>query len=429
MAAKRKPKTVLKQMELMEKICSPENLMRALKHVESNKGAAGTDGMGTEQLGEYLRLNWNRHKEELINSKYKPEPVRRKRIPKPDGGERELGIPNVLDRFIQQAILQILQPIYEEKFSQYSYGFRPGRSAHDAVNKAQEYINSGKGVVVDIDLERFFDTVNHDKLMSEIAKTIDDKSVLKVLRAYLNAGVMDAGIYHATEEGTPQGGPLSPLLSNIVLDKLDKELEKRGHAFVRYADDCNIYVGSERAGLRVMESVKQFITKELKLKVNEKKSAVDKPSKRKFLGFTFTDEDKPRRKISDKSIKRFKDKIREKTNKEKRVSVENLIISLNVFLSGWIGYYGKSEVWSILDKLDAWIRRRIRSWMWKGWKTFRNRAKNLVELGTKRETAFALAQYEGCWVSSNTRAMKTALSIKYITLALGLKPLRSYVKG
>jgi RNA-directed DNA polymerase len=415
-------------MELMEKICSPENLTKALKRVERNKGTAGPDGMGTEQLSEYLKTNWNRHKEELKEGKYKPGPVKRTRIPKPDGGERELGIPNVLDRFIQQAILQILQPIYEEKFSEYSYGFRPGRSAHDAINKAHEYIKSGRNVVVDIDLERFFDRVNHDKLMSEIAKTVEDKSVLKVLRAYLNAGVMDGGIWRATEEGTPQGGNLSPLLSNIVLDKLDKELERRGHAFARYADDCNIYVRSERAGQRVMESIKKYIAKELKLKVNEKKSAVDKPSKRKFLGFTFTDEDEPRKKISDKSIKRFKDKIRGTTDRAKRVSVVNLIKDLNVYMRGWIGYYGKSEARSILEKLDAWIRRRVRSWTWRGWKTFRNKAKEMVKLGVTREVAFATAANDGCWRISKTKAMHTALSKKYFT-EIGLKPLISYVTG
>ena len=415
-------------MELMEQICSPENLTKALKRVERNKGAAGPDGMGTEQLGEYLKTNWNRHREELKEGKYKPGPVKRTRIPKPDGGERELGIPNVLDRFIQQAILQILQPIYEEKFSEYSYGFRPGRSAHDAINKAHEYIKSGRNVVVDIDLERFFDRVNHDKLMSEIAKTVEDKSVLKVLRACLNAGVMDGGIWRATEEGTPQGGNLSPLLSNIVLDKLDKELERRGHAFARYADDCNIYVRSERAGQRVMESIKKYIAKELKLKVNEKKSAVDKPSKRKFLGFTFTDEDEPRKKISDKSIKRFKDKIRETTDRTKRVSETNLIKDLNVYIRGWIGYYGKSEAKSILEKLDAWIRRRVRSWTWRGWKTFRYKAKNLVELGVNREMAFATAANKGCWGISKTKAVHAALSKKYFT-EIGLKPLISYVTG
>lgn len=409
-------------------ICSPENLTKALKRVESNKGAAGPDGMGTEQLGKYLKTNWNRHKEELKEGKYKPEPVRRKRILKPDGGERELGIPNVLDRFIQQAILQILQPIYEVKFSENSYGFRPDRSAHDAIDKAHEYIKSGKNVVVDIDLERFFDTVNHDMLMSEIAKTIEDKSVLKVLRAYLNAGVMEDGVWSATEEGTPQGGNLSPLLSNILLDKLDKELEKRGHAFVRYADDCNIYVGSKKAGQRVMESIKKYIAKKLKLKVNEKKSAVDKPNKRKFLGFTFTDEDEPRKKISDKSINRFKDKIRGTTDRSKRVSIVNLIKELNVFMRGWMGYYGKCEARSILEKLDAWIRRRVRNWTWRSWKTFRNRAKKLVELGANREMAFATAAFEGCWKISKVKAMHIALPKKYFT-EIGLKPLISYVEG
>ena len=273
---------------LMEEVCERENVNKALRRVRSNQGAPGIDGMTVDQLRDHLLEHWPTIREQLIAGRYKPRAVRRVTIPKPDGGERKLGIPTALDRLIQQAILQVLQPIWDSAFSDRSYGFRPGRSAHQAITKAQEYVGQGKAVVVDMDLEKFFDRVNHDILMSRIARKVADKRLLKLIRAYLTGGVMENGLVSPTEEGTPQGGPLSPLLSNIMLDDLDKELERRGHSFVRYADDCNIYVKTERAGQRVMESIKHFLASKLKLKVNEKKSAVGKPQERKFLSFSFS---------------------------------------------------------------------------------------------------------------------------------------------
>lgn len=273
---------------LMELVVERENMLEALKRVESNKGAPGIDGMKVEELRSYLIDNWEAHKRELLAGNYKSRPVRRVVIPKEEGGERNLGVPTVLDRLIQQAILQVLTPIFDPDFSEHSYGFRPGRSAHQAIKQAQEYINGGYRIVVDIDLEKFFDKVNHDSLMYTLSKKIKDKRMLKILRGFLKAGIMIDGCCVCTEEGTPQGGPLSPLLANIVLDRLDKDLEKRGHRFVRYADDCNIYVKSERSGQRVMESVRKFVEQKLKLKINEAKSAVDKAQRRSLLGFSFT---------------------------------------------------------------------------------------------------------------------------------------------
>jgi len=272
---------------LMEEVCERENLKAALRQVKGNKGSAGVDGVTIGQLTGYLKQHWPVIREQLLNGTYEPKPVRRVEIPKPDGGVRKLGIPTVLDRFIQQAVMQVLQRQWDSTFSDHSYGFRPGRSAHQAVAQAQQYIAEGHGWCVDLDLEKFFDRVNHDKLMGQIAKRVEDKQLLKLIRAFLNAGVMENGLVSPSVEGTPQGGPLSPLLSNLVLDELDRELERRGHRYLRYADDCNIYVRSQRAGQRVMESVTRFITQELKLKVNEAKSAVARPQERKFLGFRF----------------------------------------------------------------------------------------------------------------------------------------------
>src|ERR1700686_966439 len=295
----------------MEDLCERANLKKALRQVRSNKGSAGVDGMTVDQLGDYLKQHWRVIREQLLNGTYEPKPVRRVEIPKPDGGGvRKLGIPTVLDRFIQQAVMQVLQRQWNPTFSQYSYGFRPRRSAHHAVAQAQRYIAQGRGWVIDLDLEKFFDRVNHDKLMSQIAKRVEDKQLLKLIRAFLNAGVMENGLVSPSVEGTPQGGPLSPLLSNLVLDELDRELERRGHRFVRYADDCNIYVRSERAGQRGMEGVSQFITSKLKLKVNESKSAVARPRDRKFLSFSFTSGKKVKRRIAPKAIERFKAKVR-----------------------------------------------------------------------------------------------------------------------
>ena len=320
--------------ELMEEVLSRSNLELALKRVRQNKGSAGIDGMTVDELPDYLKRNWEGIKLQLLQGKYKPSPVKRVDIPKPDGGVRQLGIPTVTDRFIQQALCQVLQREYDKTFSDSSFGFRPNRSAHQAVLKAQAYQDEGYHYVVDLDLEKFFDRVNHDKLMGKVRRDIQDVRVLKLIRAYLNAGIMDNGIIIRSEEGTPQGGPLSPLLSNIVLDDLDHELEKRGHRFVRYADDCNIYVKTPRAGERVMKSVKEFIEKKLKLKVNEKKSKVDKPTKRKFLGFSFFKNVTIKIKIAPESVDRFKGKIRKITSPRRRVKFLDLVMELKTYMTG-----------------------------------------------------------------------------------------------
>src|SRR5271154_52918 len=310
---------------IMEEICERTNLKEALRQVRGNKGSAGVDRMTVDQLGDYLKQHWPAIREQLLNGTYEPKPVRRGEIPKPDRGGRKLGIPTGLDRFIQQAVMQVLQRRWDRTFSDHSYGFRPGRSAHQAVAQAQQYIAEGHGWCVDLDLEKFFDRVSHDKLMGQIAKRVEDKRLLKLIRAFLNAGVMENGLVSPSVEGTPQGGPLSPLLSNLVLDELDRELEARGHRFVRYADDSNIYVRSERAGQRVMESVKRFITEKLELKVNEAKSAVARPQDRKFLGFSFTAGPEVKRFIAPKAMDRFKQRIREITRRAKGVSMKTTI--------------------------------------------------------------------------------------------------------
>src|SRR5690348_4684561 len=319
---------------LMEAVCERENLKTALRQVKANKGSPGVDGMTVVALSDYLRQHWPAIREQLLNGTYEPKPVRRVEIPKPDGGVRKLGIPTVLDRFIQQAVMQVLQRRWNPTFSQHSYGFRPCRSAHQAVAQAQQYIAQGNGWVVDIDLEKFFDRVNHDKLMGQVAKRVEDKRLLELIRAFLNAGVMENGLVSPSVEGTPQGGPLSPLLSNLVLDELDHELDRRGHVFVRYADDCNIYVRSERAGQRVMESITRFITEELKLKVNEAKSAVARPQERKFLGFSFSAGPDIKRTIAPKSLERFKRRIREITRRAKGVSIKTTMEELATYMRG-----------------------------------------------------------------------------------------------
>ncbi|KHF27304.1 Group II intron-encoded protein LtrA [Anoxybacillus sp. BCO1] len=334
-------------------------MLLALKRVEQNKGSHGVDMMPVQNLRTHIVENWLTIKEAILEGTYEPMPVRRVEIPKPDGGVRLLGIPTVTDRLIQQAIAQVLSKIYDPMFSEHSYGFRPNRSAHDAVRKAQGYIKEGYRWVVDIDLEKFFDQVNHDRLMSTLAKRIQDKPLLKLIRKYLQSGVMIHGVVSSTEKGTPQGGPLSPLLSNIVLDELDKELEKRGHKFVRYADDCNIYVKSKRAGERTMASVQRFIERKLRLKVNEKKSAVDRPWKRKFLGFSFIDAEEPKIRVAKESLKRMKKKVREITSRKMPYPMEYRIQKLNQYVLGWCGYFALADTKSTFRKLDGWIRRRF----------------------------------------------------------------------
>jgi RNA-directed DNA polymerase len=408
---------------LMEEVCQRDNLVRALKRVKANQGSAGIDGMMVEELADYLQEHWPRIREQLLQGAYQPQPVKRVKIPKPAGGKRPLGIPTVLDRFIQQAVMQVLQGSWDRTFSECSYGFRPGRSAHQAVAQAQRYIAQGYGYVVDIDLEKFFDQVNHDILMGLAAKRVKDRRVLKLLRAFLNAGVMENGLVSPATEGTPQGGPLSPLLSNLMLDVLDKELERRGHQFVRYADDCNIYVRSVRAGERVMASVSRFLEKRLKLKVNQGKSAVARPGKRKFLGFSFSSGDKPKRRIAPQSLERFKLRVRELTRTGRHLAPAQLVNRLKLFLTGWRGYFGFCETPSVLEKLDSWLRRRLRMVFWRQWKRGRTRFAALRRLGVGRDLAAkAAGSALGPWRLSRSPALSFALPNAYF-VSLGLPQL------
>src|SRR3989304_2676218 len=340
--AKRESESPASTEHLMEEVCERENLKKALKRVRSNKGSPGIDGMTVDELPGYLKEHWPTHREQLLSGPYTPQPVRRVEIPKGGGGVRKLGIPTVLDRFIQQAVMQVLQGRWDRTFSEHSFGFRPGRSAHQAVARAQEYVALGNHCVVDIDLEKFFDRVNHDILMGRIARRVADKRCLKLIRAFLNAGVMENGLVSPTDEGTPQGGPLSPLLSNIVLDDLDKELERPGHRFVRYADDANIYVKSERAGQRVMESISSFITKKLKLRVNGEKSAVAKVGKRSFLGFGFLNPKAPRRRIAPKAPQRFRERVRGLTRRTRGGGIGRMVREVSTYLLGGGGEVGVS---------------------------------------------------------------------------------------
>jgi RNA-directed DNA polymerase len=352
---------------LMEAICERENLKRALRRVKANKGSPGVDGMTVGQLPNYLRAHWPKHRDELVRGTYTPSPVRRVEIPKPNGGTRKLGVPTALDRFVQQAVLQVLQPIFDPTFSDHSYGFRPGRSAHQAVAAAQEHQASGYRWVVDLDIEKFFDRVHHDLLMSRLAQRVTDRRVLKLVRAFLHAGVMENGLVSATERGTQQGGPLSPMLSNIVLHALDCELERRGHRFVRYADDCNVYVRSARAGHRVMASLTLFIASRLKLQVNATKSAVAAAKDRTFLGFSFTHGQRPKRRLAETTLVRFRARVRTLTRRVRGVSLRQMVQELAAYLLGWRAYFGFCQTPTILRRLDKWIRRRLRAVVWKQW--------------------------------------------------------------
>ena len=421
--AKREAESMAISEQLMEAVCERKNCRQALARVKSNKGSAGIDGMTVEQLPTYLKRHWPTIREQLWRGTYKPQPVKRVEIPKPDGGMRKLGIPTVLDRFIQQAVMQVLQRSWDRTFSAHSYGFRPGRSAHQAVSKAQQYIAAGYGWVVDLDLEKFFDRVNHDKLMAKLARRISDKRMLKLIRAFLCAGVLEGGLVSAVDEGTPQGGPLSPLLSNIVLDELDRELEQRGHRFVRYADDCNIYVRSQRAGERVMKSVSQFITRKLKLKVNEQKSAVSRPSKRKFLGFSFIWRRELRRRIAPKAITRFKQRVRELTRRTRGVKVETMVAQLSRYLRGWRGYFGFCQTPWVLRSLESWLRRRLRAVVWKQWKRGKVRFAELRKRGVSKDLAArTVGSAHGPWRLSNSPALNVALPNAHFA-SLGLTPL------
>jgi RNA-directed DNA polymerase len=421
--AKREAEDPAGNQRVMEEVCKRENRREALKRVRANQGSPGIDGMTVEELAGYLEQHWPVIREQLLSGTYEPKPVKRVEIPKPDGGVRKLGIPTVLDRFVQQAVQQVLQKQWDPTFSEYSYGFRPGRSAQQGVAQAQQYIAAGYGWCVDFDLEKFFDRVNHDKLMGQVAKRVEDKRLLKLIRAFLNAGVMENGLVSPSVEGTPQGGPLSPLLSNLVLDELDRELERRGHRFVRYADDCNIYVRSQRAGQRVMESVKRFIREHLKLKVNESKSAVAKPQERKFLGFSFTGGRELKRKIAPQAIDRFQERIREITGKGKGRSMERVMEELARYVRGWRGYFGFCETPSVLQRLDSWVRRRVRCAFWRQWKTGRKRYAELLRRGVHRESAAKTAGSRcGPWRVSQSPALDQALSNAYLA-SLGLPAL------
>jgi len=421
-AAKRESESPAEDERLMEAICNRDNLWKAWQRVQRNKGSAGVDGMTVQQLPDYLKEHWPAIRERLLQGAYEPQPVKRVEIPKPDGGVRKLGIPTVLDRFIQQAVLQVLQGPWDPTFSPHSYGFRPGRSAHQAVAAAQQCMVDGLRWVVDLDLEKFFDRVNHDRLMAAVAQRVKDKRVRKLIRAFLNAGVMENGLVSPTEEGAPQGGPLSPILSNLVLDELDRELEKRGHRFVRYADDCNVYVRSERAGQRVMESVTRFITRRLKLKVNETKSAVARPQDRKFLGFSFTHGREPKRRIAPKARQRFKDRIRELTRRTRGTSLEKMAEPLAVYLRGWRGYFGYCQTPSVLRELDSWIRRRLRCVQWKQWKRGKRRFAELRRLGVGKDLAAQTAgSPHGPWRISRSPALSYALpDASFIALGVPL---------
>ena len=406
--------------QLMEEVCDRENLKRALRRVKANKGSPGTDGRRVGELPGYLKQHWPAIREQLLNGTYQPQPVKRVEITKPDGGVRKLGIPTLLDRFIQQAVMQVLQSRWDGTFSEHSHGFRPQRTAHQAVAKAQQYIACGHCGVVDLDLEKFFDRVNHDRLMAARVRRVSDKRMLKLIRAFLESGVMENGLVSPVEEGTPQGGPLSPLLSNLVLDELDRELERGQHRFVRYADDCNIYVASERAGNRVMPSVTGFIQRRLKLKVNEAKSAVARPQERKFLGFSFTRGAEVKRRIAPKAVLRCKQRVRELTRRTNGISVEQMTKELTSYLRGWKSYFGYCQTPSVLQGLDQWIRRRLRSVIWKQWKRGSVRFARLRQRNIGRDLAAqAAGSPHGPWRLANSPALAIAFPAAYFD-AFGL---------
>ena len=398
----------------IEEVCERENCQQAWKRVKANKGSPGVDGMTVQELPEYLKQHWPAIREQLQSGTYQPQPVKRVEIPKPDGGVRKLGIPTVLDRFIQQAVMQVLQRKWDGTFSEHSYGFRPGRSAHQAVEQAQRYIAEGYRWVVDLDLEKFFDRVNHDRLMAKLAERISDQRMLKLIRAMLTAGVMENGLVGPVDEGTPQGGPLSPLLSNIVLDELDRELEQRGLRFVRYADDSNIYVRSRRAGERVMANLTRFLSQKLKLTVNQQKSAVARPWERKFLGFSFTNRRQPKRRIAPKAMDRFKERVRELTYRTRGVSIERMAGDLTQYLRGWLGYFGKCETPSVLQGLEEWTRRRLRSAIWKQWKRGSKRFAELRKRKVGKDLAAQTAgSAHGPWRLADSPGLHIALPNAY----------------
>ncbi|WP_041657898.1 group II intron reverse transcriptase/maturase [Azoarcus sp. KH32C] len=394
---------------LMEVVCERGNLWLAYQRVVENKGAAGVDGIGVTEFKDHLKRHWPTIRARLLAGTYIPQAVRRVDIPKPQGGVRTLGIPTLTDRLIQQALHQVLSPIFEAEFSESSYGFRPGRNAHQAVKAAQRYVAEGRRVVVDMDLEKFFDRVNHDILMEKVSKKVGDGRVLKLIRRYLEAGMMTDGVVSPRTEGTPQGGPLSPLLSNILLTELDRELERRGHAFCRYADDCNIYVRSQVAGERVLASITRFLTERLRLTVNATKSAVAAPWERKFLGYSLTWHKAPKLRIAPTSLKRLEDKVREVLKGARGRSLSRTIAELNPVLRGWAAYFKLTETKGALEEIDGWLRRKLRCILWRQWKRPYTRAKNLIKAGLTEERAFRSAfNQRGPWWNSGARHMNAA---------------------
>lgn len=424
LTAKRRTESSASTGQWMEEVCSRLNLRLALKRVRANKGGPGIDGMTVAELPAYLKGHWPILQEQLLVGTYEPKPVKRVEIPKEGGGVRTLGIPCVLDRFIQQAVLQVLQPRWDPTFSDHSYGFRPGRSPHQAIARAQSFVAEGYAIVVDTDLKNFFDEVNHDMLMGRVAKRVADKRLLKLLRAFLNAGMMIGGVVSQRVKGTPQGGPLSPLLSNLLLDDLDRELERRGHRFVRYADDCNIYVRTARSGHRVMKSVKDFVTRKLKLKVNEEKSAVGTARERKFLSFRIGTSSEPtKRRIARQALTKFKMRVKERTRGTRGQSIEQVVEGLAVYLRGWIGYFGFCETPSTLRSLDAWVRRRLRCLLWRQWKTGKRRYQELRKRDVNADLAAKTAgSPQGPWHLSRSWALNYALPNAFFR-SLGLPSL------
>jgi RNA-directed DNA polymerase len=412
------------EVRLMELVVSRENMMRAFARVVGNKGSAGIDEMSVADLKPFLVEHWPRIREDLLADRYQPQPVRGVEIPKPGGGTRLLGIPTALDRLIQQALHQVLMPLFDPGFSHHSYGFRPGRSAHDAVKAARAQVACGKRFVVDMDLEKFFDRVNHDVLMARVARKVGDKRVLRLIRRYLQAGLMLGGIETVRTEGTPQGGPLSPLLSNILLDDLDKELERRGHAFCRYADDCNIYVASKRAGERVLASVTRFLRERLKLTVNVAKSAVDRPWHRSFLGFSMTAHREPRLRVAPKTVARFRGKLKDMLRRGRGRSIARTVADLAPVVRGWIGYFRLAEAKGIFGDLDGWIRRRLRCVLWRQWKRRPTRAKRMIQRGIDEARAWRSAYNgRGPWWNAGASHMHDAFRAAFFA-TLGLPSLQ-----
>jgi RNA-directed DNA polymerase len=401
----------------MQEVVRQENLKQALKRVCGNKGAAGVDGMEAEALEPYLKEHWPELREELLRGTYVPQPVLRVEIPKQEGkGMRALGIPTALYRCIQQAVLQVLSPIFDPHFSEHSYGFRAGRNCHQAVKAAREHVAAGYRYVVDMDVEKFFDRVNHDVLMARVAGRVKDKKLLLLIRRYLNSGVMIGGVEEVRKESTPQGGPLSPLLSNILLDELDKELEMRGHRFCRYADDCNIYVKSEAAGERVKRSITRFLTKRLRLKVNEEKSAVERPWGRTFLGYTMTAHREPKLKVSPKAVERAKRRIREIMRKGRGRKLTKVVEEVTLFLRGWINYFCLSQGKAVFEELDGWIRRKLRCILWVQWKKPKTRADKLMKLGIGKARALTSAYNgRGSWWNAGASHMNAAIPINWLS--------------